>query len=404
MSKRTVGPKSGENAGDEMPAANDDIVGPEPMQPRFFDSLIEMLDLVFRPDSGRSMGSEYRYFLSERNCHNLFIYRDGDRVVSHVGYLDKAVSYFGHELRVGMIGAVATHPDYRGRGLATRALSESFGRFRKRGGQMMMISGGRGLYLRNGARSVGAFPEYVIQGEGLARAEGGDLALEECGPEHASILGSLHRLKPLRFIRPLEEWTVHLSARFCMNHSSEFWLARRAGQPVAYLILRVDLVDGQRVCTVVERGGRAREAVGALQMLAREKGFDTVRWRIYPHEDELAAELRSAGALQSGLDTMHGTLRIIDFESLMGALAGYIAEILGEDTAGDLSFSELPGERFAMRSGEQEAVVSGYGQLAEVLFGAGLDALSAPLAEGPLKRALSEVLPLPALHYDLSYV
>jgi len=381
----------------------ENIIGPEPLQPRHFDSLIRLLDEVFRPDSGHSMASDYPYFLREENFECLFICRDAERVVSHVGVLEKDVAYFGHRLKVGLVGAVATHPDYRGRGLATRALLEAFRRLKERGGHMMMISGGRGLYLRNGARPVGCFPEYVLQPLKATMASDLQLQLQRCGPEDAPVLSAMHRLKPLRFIRSLEEWTLHMEKGFCMNHPSEFWLASRGAEPVAYLIFRTYVEDGQSVGSVTEWGGRPDDAVRALVWLGRQSGLERVSWRVCPHERDLVAELERAGGSQVATPTMRGTLRIVNFESLMDALSGYIAELLGETVATDMSFKELTGERFAFQMGGEKALVSGWGQLAEFLFGSGLDALSEPMKEGPLKESLSQILPFPALRYDLTY-
>ena len=373
------------------------------MQRQFFDSLVRMLDEVFRPHGGHSMGSDYPYFLREENFAQLLICRDGDRVVTHVGVLEKDVCYFGHRLKVGMVGGVGTHPDYRGRGLATKALLETFRRLRERGGHMMMISGGRGLYLRNGARSVGSFPECVIEIAQTSEAPDPGLELRECTPEDAPVLSAMYRLKPARFIRSLDEWTLHMAERFCANHASQFWLVRRGAHPAAYLIFRTYLENEQKVVSVTEWGGSARDAVQALVTLARQSGAQKVRWSTHRHERDLAAELERAGGSQVAANTMQGTLRIVNFELLMEALSGYMAELLGEDVARDMAFKELAGESFSVRMRGQEALVTGHAQLAEFLFGGGRDALPEPIEEGPLKEALSAVLPFPALRYDLTY-
>jgi predicted acetyltransferase len=46
-----------------------------------------------------------------------------ERLVCHVGIYRRDITWNGRKLRVGGIGGVVTHPDYRGRGLASVALN-----------------------------------------------------------------------------------------------------------------------------------------------------------------------------------------------------------------------------------------------------------------------------------------
>ena len=48
---------------------------------------------------------------------------DGDRLVSSVGVLERTITVAGQPIRVGGIGSVGTDPSYRGRGLATDAMT-----------------------------------------------------------------------------------------------------------------------------------------------------------------------------------------------------------------------------------------------------------------------------------------
>jgi predicted GNAT family N-acyltransferase len=48
---------------------------------------------------------------------------DGDRLVSSAGVLERTVTVAGQPTRVGGIGSVGTHPSYRGRGLASAAMT-----------------------------------------------------------------------------------------------------------------------------------------------------------------------------------------------------------------------------------------------------------------------------------------
>ena len=56
---------------------------------------------------------------NRNNLDNMRVMADGDRLVAHVGIYQSGISIYGDRLQTGSIGAVCTHPDYRGKGLAT---------------------------------------------------------------------------------------------------------------------------------------------------------------------------------------------------------------------------------------------------------------------------------------------
>ena len=58
----------------------------------------------------------------ERPEHSIFVRDDTGRLVSHVGVLTRDATLDGTAVRIGGIGGVATHPDYRGRGYAAAGM------------------------------------------------------------------------------------------------------------------------------------------------------------------------------------------------------------------------------------------------------------------------------------------
>jgi len=296
------------------------IVGPEPLRPEFSESLFAMLDRVFRAGSERSMRTDYPFFFREENFANLFICRLGGRVLTHLGLLPVTLSYFGHPIRVGMIGGVATDPDFREQGLATRTLREVLSHCRRIGGELVMISGGRGLYLRHGARSVGKFDQYVLE---LNYAAQPGVRLERCGPRHASIMSTLHRQKPFRFVRPLEEWRLNVGAGRCQGRPSDYWLVRRGEEASAYFAFPDRAQDARGVCELREWGGQVEDIIAALPQVGRAAGCKGVLWRLYPHETRARRAIEAAGARGAGPTAVQGTARVVNADALMASLAGY---------------------------------------------------------------------------------
>ena len=60
------------------------------------------------------------------------------------------------------VGSVCTHPDYRERGLATRLVEDALRICEQKEVALMLISGGRGLYRRQGCTDVGEMFKTVL--------------------------------------------------------------------------------------------------------------------------------------------------------------------------------------------------------------------------------------------------
>lgn len=374
------------------------IIGPEPLKAQHYESLIEMLDAVFRADSKQSMREDFPYYLRPDNFPNLCICRDGDRVVSHVGFLPVKLSCFGSLLRVGMIGAVATDEDYRGKGLATRTLQFALQRFKDAGGVFLMISGGRGLYQRIGARSVGTFHQFCLA---PSEQKKNDLSVDKIGPDQARILSELQQQKPYRFIRPLEEWQMRMRKNRCQGHISAFWLVRNNEKPSAYFVLPENPGSDDDICPLREWGGEPEGVIAGLSRVADTLGCKGVRWRLYPHETRARGALMAAGAEFEGAVQTQGSIRIVNFVRLISSLSDYFAEKIGEITT-DALRANSSGETFKLELADEKLEINGWDNLAECLFNEDAATIAA-LDAGPLKNALNELLPLPCPQYNFSY-
>ncbi len=121
--------------------------------------------------------------LAESNADNLLIFRDGSRVVSHVGILRQTIRTCGVDLPAACIGAVCTDPEYRKAGLAGELMDLAIRRSIDAGDLIMPISGKRTLYVNRGATSLGPEIRLKIPIGSLADPPGGRAAKK--GPAQA---------------------------------------------------------------------------------------------------------------------------------------------------------------------------------------------------------------------------
>ena len=97
------------------------LEGPRAVRVHELPALIRLLDSVFRTQGG-SVASEHPYMYHPANARCLRVMVSNGVPVGHVGLRLWEVSLLGVTLKMASVGGVCTHPDFRGRGLATLLL------------------------------------------------------------------------------------------------------------------------------------------------------------------------------------------------------------------------------------------------------------------------------------------
>src|SRR5574340_1039597 len=106
----------------------------------------------------------------------------------------------GARVKVVSFGGVCTHPDYRGRGLASRLLDACIGEAVAAKATLLFISGDRGLYQRAHAVPGGAVWSAKVRPEDVPGQVSG-IALRRARPEDWAAVARLHQTEPVRFVR-----------------------------------------------------------------------------------------------------------------------------------------------------------------------------------------------------------
>src|SRR5205085_1329432 len=129
--------------------------------------VVRLANQVFRPRGG-DMAAEYPLEFNVANCDQLRVIEVDGRLLSHVGLSIRDAFIGGSALRVASVGGVCTAPEHRGQGFASALMADAAQHARSCGAQLMLISGGRGLYHRLGYVTVGEFRRTSISEAGLA--------------------------------------------------------------------------------------------------------------------------------------------------------------------------------------------------------------------------------------------
>lgn len=216
------------------------LCGPRGTRRRELESLVELVDEVFCGRDGiqESMFTRYPTLFALENLSNCRIVTDGKRPVAHVGYVVRDARIQEATIRLAHIGAVCTLEAYRGRGLASRLLDDCAQRMRKQSVDVVCISGARGLYLRWGARTVGKHVRYLLDKRAVGRLRDRSVAIRLGGLRQASVLARLYDSKPVRYLRSMDDWRLHLRCCNCENQYSVPLIAYRGTVPVAYVVCK----------------------------------------------------------------------------------------------------------------------------------------------------------------------
>jgi GNAT superfamily N-acetyltransferase len=411
--------------------------GPRGTKPEEFDEVTELVNLVFhggRPDPP-TMKDNFPMLFSDWNLNNLRIIVEDDKVVSHIGVSQREISVHGCRTRVGSIGSVCTHPDYRGRGFATMLLEDTIKMLDADGATVMIISGGRGLYQRAGCRGVGKRYNFNINRSDWDKFPSTNNPLPPFGrgmdieivsyqeAEHLKQFAEIQQREAIRFLRPVDDFKAMLDVivmRRELGQRNDVLAIQREGTCFAYMVMSIDKKrdSEELICRIGEYGGSRLAIISAIKILFGKISssflfdFNELSVGALPQDTEFLYILEALG-LQPSVNALAGTMRIINFEKLMEHFTPYIQQRLGRKTAEALQFKcAKPSRESGTSDGkhlfqieDEQFIIENEADLVRLILGAPDNAeLKIMPTEGKLAEVLREILPLPFVWPGLNFV
>ncbi len=331
------------------------------------------------------------------NIVSMDILLDG-KSISHVGIREREIVVYGCRTMVGFIGGVATKPEYRNRGLATRLMESSIRRIDDDDGDVMFVSGGRGLYERLGCVDAGEVSEFTVK-----RSESAGITeqkIELCPYQEKDIVKivSVYQKEPVRFHRPLENFKYNIR-----RHSVPLWIEpdvlimKHEGEFLGYLCVQESKKKEGREPGhgyISEYAGDRRAVISAIPALFEQYDFNDLRLWASRHDTAFIRMLSEFGIEHSRRNLMGHTFKIINFPRLMNRFLPYLEERVGTALADVLEFTQKD-DNFTIRLGGEEFSTDGR-SLALIVFGSydGRERELIP-TEGVIAKALEAIFPLP---------
>jgi len=383
--------------------------GPRGLKYEELPSAVLLSNSIFRRNSPYKMEDEFPLLFSRGNLDNMRVFTDAGNVISLVGMSIKDAMIMGCRIRTVSIGAVCTHPEYRNRGLATRLMEDATKRARRKGVELMLVSGVRGLYRRLGCINAGIYRSFFVRREQLGQTDGGGLSLRRYEEGDMVDLIKLHQSEPIRFVRPLEDFSTLLAAKRLCDRLSETYVISKGGKVVAYVCIQLPRGEGKPL-GMLEFAGPRSFIISKLRDLMDEVRAGSAIIEAPSADIDLESLLLAAGAKQSTRGFM-GTVRLIDVKGFLECIDPYVTEIIGTGRRRDLtaSYSHNPPElKFGYRG--QGLRLSGIERITAFVFGSlegGLEGVKPDEMKGSapeLGELLATLFPMPLVDYGLNYV
>jgi predicted GNAT family N-acyltransferase len=178
---------------------NSMIEGPRGARTNEFTEVLDFQNYVFRSNQGRqpTMGSDYPHLYRENNCDNLRHMRDDGQVISCVCVYPAQIQWDQAVLKIGGIGGVATHPDYRKQGHAGKVLQDCIDMMKSQDYDLSILwTGINGYYRRWGWENAGHQHYFKIDRSTigyLPSAPSGEILTDTRDPRMIDGVLKLHR-------------------------------------------------------------------------------------------------------------------------------------------------------------------------------------------------------------------
>ena len=345
--------------------------GPRACKKEELEEVINLANLIFRTPNGLkpTMGEEFRLLLSEDNLDNIRVIKEDGKVVAAVNYYKSTINVDGALITAASIGAVCTDNDYRGKGYSSKLLDDIDERLKKDKIQLLLVSGGRGLYLRRGLNFCGRFHEYTLKEDEL----------------NSLFLKDIYKIQEIKDFPNKEAVAIYNSNRsYFIRSKREFNELYLGGTTVwgniyyktygiytenrllAYFIIRI------RINTPSGSYGEIIEAAG--DSIALINGFkeaikcEKINRAIIRCGDQEAISIYLENLkIEKKEINQVGTLKIISFNELVNSQRERFKKYLTPREIADLSFLEAnnkmiieyKGEELSLENGEAERLILG---------------------------------------------
>jgi len=334
--------------------------------------------------------------------------------VSQIGTFHDRIKMYDGDIRTGSIGGVCTHPDYRGKQLASHLLEYCTRQLVDEGATLMLISGAHEIYTRLGNVPHSRYISFSIKSEhgGQSRTTSADLVVRKATEADALICNQIYQAEPIHFIRRKSDFSKVLHDPMSNPYiHAEQWIIECSGQAVAYLFLGsewgMDLKAG--IGHVGEYAGSHSALAQSLNMIMTANHLKELFWSVAWQDVELIHLLQGDGYNGTAMPLYGHTLRIINFAKFMNDLRPILRARLDANLLRGLRFEQsgpllggLGADQYAITRGVDRLQLDGASMTRLIMGDTNIEAKSIHLP-GALAEIIPTLFPLPSFLPGLNY-
>lgn len=340
--------------------------GPRGTKTLEIQKVIDLINQVFRIDAGLAptMGQEFPLLLTEKNKERMRIMLEDDQPVAVVNYYKSNFLIQGTPISVGSVGAVCTHPEYQGQGLATILLDDVEEQMRQEGILIMLVSGRLNVYRRRACSVAGDFYKVSL----LPSKEEKEVTLIPYELQHMDLMRQLYHLESLRYERTYEEFDGLLEGSITPwgNYQYEVYMIQQQEEICGYFVLRL-IQEGEKTYGYIREyaGDRSMILEGALAALDRHHLSHIDIY--FPSQDPIKFPMMRKG-IEIQRENQLGTMKILQFTKLMDQLQSYFSRYVPEDLLNQLEYYEKD-RIYGLAIGEEKIEFATLNEVNQFIFG-----------------------------------
>ncbi len=234
------------------------------VRPEELGQTLALVNKVFRTGVDQDMSTDYPLVFAPNNLDNLRVVSEGGRIFSHAAMARRELREHGCALPVSLICAVATDPERRRRGAASRIMEDAVEAMAARGDAFGLLWTGpaRDFYRRLGWEVVGSNGwAYLVDPQLAGRFEQ-PLPVRPIQVEtDLERIIEIHEDQPRRLTRTPAEYRTLAGLP-----KSEVWVAEEKGRVEGYLVV----ARAYNKSGVTEWGGTSRALSSLLARVLPE--------------------------------------------------------------------------------------------------------------------------------------
>ncbi|TCO68641.1 GNAT family N-acetyltransferase [Caldanaerobacter subterraneus] len=365
--------------------------GPRACRKEEFKEALDLINHVFRITQGHepTMGQEFPLLLSEDNLENMRVIAEDGKIVSIVNFYITTILIEGTPIKAASVGAVCTHEDYRGKGYSSLLLDDAEKEMKKKGVDVVLVSGDRSLYLRRGYCKAGWAIRFDVYPEEL----GEDIELVEFEDKYLIEMAKMYNKQTTRYYRSLFEFKNLLKGATTPwgNFTYKTYLVKRGDVLKGYVVLRIIHENPERGY-VVEYGGDERTVLKSLKKMAVVHSLTHIR--VPCTFNEKMVEVIKEENIPFEEINLLGTVKVLNFKQLMEKLVPYFSQYVEKEIIKNLKFVEDEG-KYTIEFNGETLTLDGVEKLTKLVFGDKGFGIALDGVGPRLKEFFSRVFPLP---------